>query len=506
MREQILNHLEVFYDGFYLPLQVFDKSGNLIFVNKAFSDKWNYRLSEHETYNIFNDIYLSKTALLETVKKSFAENKSTEIDGYADSIMKGSNKAILPIYKTQILPLSVEGQNLFLLIHQDQTEIFLAETELKKSRETSKEAERLKNNFLNVLSHELRTPLNIILGYSTIIKESLKDKLTSEEKIYLENLYNGSERLFKSLSQMLEFAQLEAGNFNVKIETIDLVPMLEYNIDKFKRQALEKNIDLKSNIKEPAILVDTDVHCIENSLQNLLSNALKFTSSGFVEVEAGIMKEHELAFCKIRDSGVGISSEYMDHLYLPFSQEDLKLSRNYEGNGLGLAITKRYIERLGGSLIADSVKGVGSTFTITLPLSKKRQEKNKTVSNSTHQQKIKKVLMLDDSGETSELVKIFSKDFAEVYTHPFENFHNYLMKNDLFHIVILDVSLNQWQDGISLCQEITKLDPYKRPVLILSSETDRNKINEFYKAGASGFLVKPFSKNDLLDACKSALK
>ena len=507
MKEEIINHLEVFYDGIYLPLQVFDKSGNLIFVNKAFSLRWNYVLSENELYNIFNDAYLTKTALLEIVKKSFAENKTTEIDGYADSLMKGSNKAILPIYKTQILPLSVLGQNLFLFIHQDQTEIFLAETELKKSRETSKEADRLKNTFLNVLSHELRTPLNIILGYSTIIKESLKDKLNSEEKIYLENLYNGSERLFRSISQMLEFAQLEAGNFNIKIETIDIVPTLEYIIDKFKQQALEKNIDLKSNIKEPTILVDTDVHCIENSLQNLLSNALKFTASGFVEVEAGIMKEHELAFCKIRDSGIGISSEYMDHLYLPFSQEDLKLSRNYEGNGLGLAITKRYIERVGGSLIADSVKGVGSTFTITLPLSKKRQEKTKIVSNSTSTyQKIKKVLMLDNTGETSELVKIFSKDFAEVYTHPFEHFHDYLIKNDLFHIVILDISLNQWQDGISLCQEITKKDLYKRPVLILSSETDRNKINEFYKAGASGFLIKPFSKDDLLDACKSALK
>ncbi len=504
MKEEIINHLKVFYDGIYLPLQVFDESGNLIFVNKAFSLKWNYVLSENEPYNIFNDAYLGKTALLEIVKKSFANNKTTEIDGYADSLMKGSNKAILPIYKTQILPLSVEGQNLFLFIHQDQTEIFLAETELKKSRETSKEADRLKNTFLNVLSHELRTPLNIILGYSTIIKESLKDKLNSEEKIYLENLYNGSERLFKSISQMLEFAQLEAGNFNVKIETIDLVPMLQYNVEKFKQQALEKNIDLKSNIKEQTILVDTDVHCIENSLQNLLSNALKFTSSGFVEVEAGIMKEHELAFCKIRDSGVGISSEYMEHLYLPFSQEDLKLSRNYEGNGLGLAITKRYIERVGGSLIADSVKGVGSTFTITLPLSRKRQEKTKTVSDSTFQ-KIKKVLMLDESGETSELIKIFTKDYAEVYTHPHESFFNYLIKNDLFQVVILDVSLNQWQDGISLCREITQKDPYKRPVIILSGETDKNKINEFYKAGAVKFIVKPFNRSEIIGSLKAVI-
>ena len=133
-----------------------------------------------------------------------------------------SKKITAPIYKTKIFPIKFEEENYFVFIHEDRTEVFLAEAEVKKARDASKEADRLKNTFLNVLSHELRTPLNIILGYSTIIKDSLKDKVSTEEKVYLDNLHNGSERLFNSISQMLEFAQLEAGNFNLTIVNVFL--------------------------------------------------------------------------------------------------------------------------------------------------------------------------------------------------------------------------------------------------------------------------------------------
>src|SRR3972149_7676141 len=142
------------------------------------------------------------------------------------SLMK-SKKITAPVFKTKIFPMTFDKENYFTLVHEDHTEIFLAEAEVKKAREASKEAERLKNTFLNVLSHELRTPLNIILGYSTIIKESLKDKVSSEEKVYLDNLHNGSERLFKSITQMLEFAQIEAGNYKMNIETLNLVHIIK---------------------------------------------------------------------------------------------------------------------------------------------------------------------------------------------------------------------------------------------------------------------------------------
>lgn len=503
MKQEAIKYFSTFYNEFALPIQVFSQNGKLIFVNKAFTNPWGYELSELEGYNIFNDASLKNAEILPVIKKAFDENVAAEVENYTDSLMK-SKKMTVPIYKTKIFPISFEKDNYLILIHEDRTEIFLAEAEAKKAREASKEAERLKNTFLNVLSHELRTPLNIILGYSTIIKESLKDKVSSEEKVYLDNLHNGSERLFNSISQMLEFAQLEAGDFKLNIETVDIIPMLQFSIQSIRQQALEKKIDLKTNIKEISVLVDIDVHCIENALNNLLNNAVKFTSRGFIEVETGILKDHELAFCKIRDSGVGISAEYLEHLYSPFSQEDLNLSRNYEGNGLGLAITKRYLEKLGGSLIVDSIKGVGSTFTLTLPLSK-NIKKSESLSNKSANDDFKKVLMLDEFGETSELVKVFLKDFAGVSAHDFKNFANHLIKETQYELVILDINLNQWNDGLTLCKEIKNKDPFKRPIFIMSGETDKNKINEFYKAGAAKFIIKPFTKADLIESLSAIL-
>lgn len=503
MKQDLEKYYSAFYDKISLPVQVFNHEGKLIFVNKAFTETWGYDADELKEYNIFNDLSIKRSNFFDVIKTVFNTSIEAEIENYTDSLIRSKIFAA-PIYKTKIVPVNYEEEKYFIFIHEDRTEFFLAEAEVKKTRQANKEAERLKNTFLNVLSHELRTPLNIILGYSTIIKESLKDRLSSEEKIYLDNLHNGSERLFNTISHMLEFAQLEAGNVNVSLETMDLIPIIQYCVKNIKQEALEKMIDLKTEIREKSILVDIDLHNIENALSNILKNAVKFTSKGFIEVEAGILKDHKLAFCKIKDSGVGISSDYLNHLYSPFSQEDLNLSRNYEGNGLGLAITKRYVELLGGSLVVDSIKGVGTTFTLTLPLSKKTELKTQEKIKS-NKIKIKKVLMLDEFGETSELVKVFLRDFVEVSAHKSEKFLNHLLKTEEYQLVILDLNMNQWSDGLSLCREIHKKDPYKRPVFIMSGETDKNKINEFYKTGAAKFIIKPFTKVDLLESFSAIL-
>ena len=503
MKQNPSQYFTAFYNELPFAVQVFDKSGKLIFVNISFSKLWGYSLEELREYNLFNDGIIKKSNFSDVIKKLFEQNIPAELENYKDSLLDDKRSAF-PLFITKILPVKFDEDFYYVFIHEDRTETFLAEAEVRKAREASKEADRLKNTFLNVLSHELRTPLNIILGYSTIIKDSLKDKVSTEEKIYLDNLYNGSERLFKTISQMLEFAQLDAGNFKLSIETVDLVPMLNYAVQNIKQSALEKKLDLKTVVKEKSILVDIDLHCIENALNYLLDNAVKFTPRGFIEVEAGIMKEHELAYCKIKDSGVGISADYLDHLYSPFSQEDLNLSRNYEGNGLGLAVSKRYIENLGGSLIVDSIKGVGSTFTLTLPLSKK-SKRTESEKIKTHSAGIKNILMLDESGETAELVKVFLKEYAEVTVHKFDKFLKHLAKSDSYQLVILDINLNQWQDGLALCREITAKDPFKRPVFIASGETDKNKINEYYQAGAARFLVKPFSKQDVVGSLNSIL-
>ncbi|MFO7446185.1 MAG: ATP-binding protein [Ignavibacteriaceae bacterium] len=503
MSESLIKYFRLLFDQIPFSVEVINEEGKIVFVNQAFTFQWGYNLSELTEYSIFNDSELKNSGVHALILKTFEKKNYTFFENYSDSLLK-SKEMTIPILRTKIFHVSFEGKEYVVLFHEDQTEMVLAEEEVKKSRDASKESERLKNTFLNVLSHELRTPLNIILGYSSILKESLEDKLTPEDKVYLDNLYTGSERLFKTITQMLEFAQIEAGNYKVNIETIELNSLIKNAIESIRSIAADKNLDLKVNFREKLIYVDVDIQCAESAINNLLNNAVKFTRQGFIEVEVNLLEERELAVCKIKDSGVGISSEYLDHLFHPFSQEDLNIGRNYEGNGLGLALAKRYIEKMGGSLLVDSIKGVGSTFTFTLPLSVSNNEKKtETEVNDS----FNKIFMIDDSSETYDLLNAFLKNNYVIDSCSFQDFNFDLVKGEKkYRAIILDVNQNRWDQNIKICKELKNNDPHKRPLIVISSEFIDNKIKEFYEAGANKFLVKPFSKKELVNALEDVIK
>jgi signal transduction histidine kinase len=376
MQESLFKYLKILYDQIPYPVQIVNTTGKIIYVNHSFTFQWGYNLSELKEYSVFNDSELKNYGADKVIRETLEKRTNGFINNYADSLLK-SKEITPPVFRTKVFPVFDEDKTHAVLFHDDHTEIVLAEAEVKKSRDNNKETERLKDTFLTMLSHELRTPLNIILGYTSILKDNMKDKISPEDRIYLDNLYSGSERLSNSITQMLEFAQIEAGNYVLNIETINLNTILTQCVDANKESALNKKLSIKTNLSSEKILIDADIQSLENAINNILNNAVKFTRQGFVEIETGIIEEREVAICKIQDSGVGISTEYMDHLFRPFSQEDLNIGRNFEGNGLGLALAKRYLEKMGGSLLVDSIKGVGSTFTLILPLSQKISDADK---------------------------------------------------------------------------------------------------------------------------------
>ncbi len=498
MQDSIYKNFSALYDPIHFPVQVINENGNIVYINLAFSLQWGYNLAELKEYSIFNDPELKKNGVLTSVKNVFKNKTYAFLNNYSDSLLLSKELAV-PIFRTKIFFVNVEDEKFLILFHEDQTEMVLTEEEVKKARDATKEAERLKDTFLNVLSHELRTPLNIILGYSSIIKESMKDKISSEDKVYLDNLYSGSERLFKSITQMLDFAQIEAGNYKLNLETTDLNLVINNCLEGIRETAVEKKLDVKTHFKKDKIFVDIDLQCLENAVSNLLNNAVKFTRQGFVEIELSVLEDRDLAVCKIKDSGVGISTEYMDHLFRPFSQEDLNIGRNYEGNGLGLALAKRYIEKMGGALLVDSIKGVGSTVTFTLPLSQNypKPEKNNEV---LEEKKEKKILMIDNFLDTYELINAFLKNSYTINAVGFREFDIEALKSKEYQVIIFDVNQNHWEQSLIVCKDLKKHDPYKRPIIIVSSEYIHEKITQFYEAGADKFLVKPFSKNELFKA------
>ena len=492
----VLKYFNLLYDPIHLPIEIINEEGKIVYVNPAFIYQWDYSFSELKEYSVFNDSEIKNSKIIESINYVFETKTSVSIDNYTDSLLK-SKQITKPIFRTKIFHISISSKDYVVLMHEDETEVVLMNEEFNKARDSQKEADRLKNNFLNVLSHELRTPLNIILGYSSIIKESMKDKINPEDRVYLDNLYSGSERLFKSITQMLEFAQIEAENYKLNFETINLITILQSCIATTRENTKNKKVEINSNFNTKEIYVNVDIQCVENIFNNLLNNAIKFTKQGFVEVETNLLSDRELAVVRIKDSGVGISSEYMDHLFQPFSQEDLNIGRNYEGNGLGLALSKRYLEKMGGSLLVDSIKGVGSTVTFTLPLSPEHS-KSKKMPEGSKKVHLKKILMLDDSSESYGLINAFLKKSFETEVYNFGDFQLEMLNKKDYRIIVFDVNPNRWNESVEMCKEIKNYDNYNRPLIIISSEFAGDRIREFYEAGADKFLVKPFSKNELV--------
>jgi len=244
MADDLNTYFNILYDSVRFPIQIFNESGQIVYVNEEFSSQWGFDLTELKSYSVFSDTELKRNGIADLIREVFDKKEPRSVDNYVDSLLLSREQAV-PLLRTSMFPVQKEEQSYVVLVHLDQTEMILAEAEVKKARDANKEAERLKNTFLNVLSHELRTPLNIILGYSTIIKENLKDKIAKEDKIYLDNLYSGTERLFKTITQMLEFAQIEAGSYKLNLGTHDLVMIFKNRSEQYKKEAEEKDLDFR---------------------------------------------------------------------------------------------------------------------------------------------------------------------------------------------------------------------------------------------------------------------
>ena len=500
MDKNIFKYFEVLYNSIHFPIQIINETGEIIYLNQAFTLQWNTNISDLTGYSVFKDIELKRNDIVEKIKEVFSKKNQKFVDNYSDNLLREKDITV-PIFRTKMFYISVESEGYIVMFHEDKTESVLSEKEVGTANDNAKELERLKDTFLSVLSHELRTPLNVILGYASLIKESLQDKIDPDDKIYLDNLQSGSERLFRSLSQMLDFAQLESGTYKVNIETVDLISTLKSNLSSVTESAKAKNLDIKTNLSDTPIYVDVDIQCLQNVMENLLENAVKFTQKGFIEIETTTLSEKNLVLVKVKDSGIGISTNYIEHLFKPFSQEELDIGRTYEGNGLGLALTKRYVEKMGGSLLVDSIKGVGTTFTFTVSLSKNNIKEEKK------EQKIEKtkgtnprIFMVDDSGESPELLNAFLKKRYLIDSYTFRDFNLDDLKNDEYKLIIFDVNPHRWEQGLLICKDIKRNDPLQRPIVVLSSEFVEAKYQSFLDAGADKFLIKPFTKEKFLDS------
>lgn len=252
---------------------------------------------------------------------------------------------------------------------EDITARVRAEEELRAALDDAQAANRAKGAFLNMMSHELRTPLQATLGYSEFLLAAPEDTLTSEQRQDIGYIHQASERMIAMVNQLLDLSRSDAGQLNLAMAPIDLAEVVEQVRQDVAPQAAGKAIEL--HIELPAALprILGDKERVRQILLNLVGNAVKFTHVGHVRVTAS-RTPGGVVEVVVSDTGEGISAAALPRIFDEFSQGDSRLSRRFGGVGLGLAISRKLVEQMGGRIEASSEQGVGSRFCVTLPMVK----------------------------------------------------------------------------------------------------------------------------------------
>ena len=239
--------------------------------------------------------------------------------------------------------------------------------DLKRSYKEMEDVSRLKSEFLTNMSHELRTPLNSIMGFSEMLYEGLCGELTERQKEYAEYIHKSGRHLLALINDILDLSKIEAGKMEIKPAEFSVPAAIKETQAIINPMAIKKKISIEVNIAENISTIVADKRRFEQIMYNLLSNAVKFTrEGGYIKVNA--MSNNYYLQIAVIDNGIGIKSEDMDLIFKEFQQADNSLSRKQEGTGLGLALTKRYVEMQGGSISMESEYGKGSNFTFRLPV------------------------------------------------------------------------------------------------------------------------------------------
>ncbi len=251
----------------------------------------------------------------------------------------------------------------FIAIKEDITDKKKMQEELLVAKEKAEESDRMKSEFLSQMSHEIRTPLNVILSYNSFLQEELTGKISEDIRLSFNSIDSAGKRLLRTIDMILNLAAVQKGNVDIAFEPIDLGEILSRLSREFEFQAREKRLYLKLNMPPEKVIIKGDDYLVSEVFQNLLNNALKYTTSGGVEVNTTILQDKKIKV-DISDTGIGISEKYLPRLFMAFTQEESGYTRKFEGNGLGLALVKSYLDLLKAEINVTSEKGKGTTFSI----------------------------------------------------------------------------------------------------------------------------------------------
>lgn len=263
-----------------------------------------------------------------------------------------------------------------LLINESERKINLLHEELELVKKKAEESDRLKSSFLANMSHEIRTPLNAIMGFSSLLQTVADNEQEFEQ--YINIIHDNSNKLLDMMDEIFNIALIESGITRMYKEECQINELLTslvtfFNIEKEIKDKQGLSIRIKKSTRDNAFTIYTDPRKLRQTLYNLIENALKYTSQGYIEIGYEL-KDNSMVEFYVRDTGAGFPQEKLDVIFKQFRQVDDSNTRNYGGIGLGLTLSQKFVEMMGGHMWGESSPGNGSIFYFTLPHEQKELE------------------------------------------------------------------------------------------------------------------------------------
>ncbi len=478
-----------------------DMDGVFINVNPAISELMGYAPGEMigrkiEEFIPYDEKGLFKTLYLDVI------NEKGKAEGVFRVLSKEGKKLYL-LFKNY--KMEEYGSDPYIIgFSQDISEMIAAEKELRVAKKITEESAKAKEVFLANMSHEIRTPMNGVMGIAGLLG---KTSLDEEQRNYLRLIQESANNLLVIINDVLDLEKIIMGKLQLENLAFSLPERIEMCVQSFTYKAEEKGLTLLyKNFCKDEFAVIGDPYRINQVMNNLINNAIKFTDKGSVLVETRLKERHEskvfIEFI-VNDTGVGIPENKQKEIFEPFVQASSSVSRLHGGTGLGLSICKDLINMMGGELMVDSLEGKGSTFHFVLPF-----EISSMIPNT---QKIpdhmdykslgnRKILVAEDV----ELNQFLAKHILESWGFEVVLANNGLeaverVKAENFDLILMDIQMPE-MDGIAATEAIRKLEDVKKaslPIVALTANVLKGDSDKYLRAGMNDYLAKPFDESKL---------